>query len=262
MHRRFIQSHEQAYLKTDAGPAHAKSGSRFRSRSVLSDSYHPSLKGTFAGGGDAGYVHQVKATRRRKWPLSSARADEGARRFGKGRRFITVNAGACVVENLATAEVGVNAGCATGSLSIPPAMMQGVVDGSLLRPPDSGSPIPRQTWKFRRLDPADYPTKIVQPAFEVMRRFRNFRAAWIYGLMDAPPPPALPAYRLLVLMDPRDAAVFHELRMVMGVAMPDVATVEMALALEQDPAEVASLFRQAAPFYVAHDFEPPPDVKA
>ena len=41
--------------------------------------------------------------------------------------------------------------------------------------------------KCNIVNPADYPTHLIQPAFEIMRRHKNFRAAWVLSRITTEP---------------------------------------------------------------------------
>lgn len=190
---------------------------------------------------------------------SPQRADEGAQKFAKGQKLITVKgSGRSVLESLGKSKkwACVNPGCATGSLSIPPEMMLAVADGSLLQPRSIPAMGPTN---FTTLDPATYPTKIIQPAFEFMRRYPNFRAAWLFGKDPTPEMPK--GYHMMVLMEPRDPQILHELILVVELAQEGVRTVNVAC-MRGDAAQVAENFRMAVPFYRAPDYDRPVDPQA
>jgi len=85
--------------------------------------------------------------------------------------------------------------------------------------PGTDPPGEREHGKLKILNPADYPTDLIQPVFELLRRHKNFRAAWIFGATDAKPQPASGrGYQLLLLMEPRDAVIFHDLNMTVAAA--------------------------------------------
>lgn len=70
----------------------------------------------------------------------------------------------------------INLNCKTGSVYLPPSMMRDVADGSALKPTE---PCEEVSQTLRIIDPADYPTYLMQPVFEILRQHRNFRAAWV-----------------------------------------------------------------------------------
>ncbi len=150
----------------------------------------------------------------------------------------------------------VNKGCSTGSLVIPPDLMRALADGTALAPRAMSSGEAKQV-TLTILNPADYPTNLVQPVFEVIRKHKNFRAAWIFGPPASASPSARKVYYLLILMDPRDSILFHDLNMVVQAARSDSFDVEMSLADEKNPQYIASVFKQASPFYVAVDYVKP-----
>jgi hypothetical protein len=151
----------------------------------------------------------------------------------------------------------INKFCATGAITIPPNLMRDLADGSALRPLPPGE---RLHDPLQKLDPADYPTNLIQAAFEFMRRHRNFRAAWIFrpGAGEPEPEPVNGhRYQLLFLMDPRDERVFHDLNLVAQASLGKTDQVRLGLLDEADTAFIARAFREAQPFYVAADYHPP-----
>ena len=150
-----------------------------------------------------------------------------------------------------------NKGCSTGSLVLPPELMRDLANGKALAPTEmSGGETKNLTLTI--LDPADYPTNLVQPVFEVMRKHSQFRAAWIFG----PPAGEAPtgqakSYYLLVLMEPRDAGLFHDLNIVAQATRSSGFEVNLSLANEQDGPYITSVFKQARPFYLAAGYTPP-----
>ena len=163
-----------------------------------------------------------------------------------------------VLEILGKAELRavLNKSCATGQVTIPVNLMRDLADGSALTPAPGDGPPERALLK--KLDPADYPTDLIQPTFEFMRRHKNFRAAWILGFAEAEPEPADGhGYHLLFLMDPRDDGVFHDLNLIVQAAHAKTDDVRLGLLGEKDANYIAKVFREAAPFYIAADFRPP-----
>ena len=150
-----------------------------------------------------------------------------------------------------------NKGCTTGEITLPPALLRDLADGSALKPLGLGGDGPKEQLKLKILNPADYPTFLIQSVFDLFRKHGNFRAAWILTLRaPKPQPPALLPYYLLVLMDPRDEVLFHDFNLVAQSAR-EKHEVSINLADEQNPAYLAGLFRKLRPFYVAADYRPP-----
>jgi hypothetical protein len=154
-----------------------------------------------------------------------------------------------------------NQACATGSIVVPPDLMRDLANGRALEPivPDK-----QMHGALTILDPADYPTDLIQPLFELMRQHAQFRAAWVFAFPSAEKPPASrPRYQLLILMDPRDEVIFHDLNMTLSAAERDEEAAKTGLGLidETDAAYIAELFRQAPAFYIAADYRRPPGAK-
>jgi hypothetical protein len=151
--------------------------------------------------------------------------------------------------------MSVNFGCSTGDISLPPQSLLKLAGGAAFNPP----PDNKETERLRldKVDPADYPTALVQAVFEFCRQHGQFRAVWIFTRGTAgPPASARKPYFLLVLMEPRDAALFHDFLLVAKSVSREYG-VNLSLTASNAPELVADLFRQAQPFYVAAGYQPP-----
>ena len=149
----------------------------------------------------------------------------------------------------------VNLSCSTGAMNIPYELMRDLANGTALKPLDLDRE-DEQEVKLQILNPADYPTDLIQPVFEVVRRYPNFKALWVFGKVGELPAGAKRIYHLMVLMEPRDEVIFHELNMVQADA-GKAYNVQLALLHETDLASTAKYFQEAAPFYVATGYRPP-----
>jgi hypothetical protein len=149
-----------------------------------------------------------------------------------------------------------NKACATGTIVVSPELMRDLASGKALKPLPMGAGETKQV-TLSILNPADYPTSLIQPIFELVRKHRNFRAAWVFGPPAGAAPTPKKVYYILVLMDPRDQALFHDFNMVVQAASGTTYQAEMSLADEKDSPHIATLFKQAPPFYVATDYRPP-----
>jgi hypothetical protein len=155
--------------------------------------------------------------------------------------------------NLAMA---VNKGCSTGDISLPPQSLIRLASGAAFNPPpldDKGS----ERLQLDKLNPADYPTDLVQAVFEFCRQHGRFRAVWIFSRgIAGQPAAARKAYYILVLMEPRDATLFHDFNLV-AKSVSQEYEVNLSLTESNAPECIADLFRQAQPFYMAADYQPP-----
>lgn len=157
--------------------------------------------------------------------------------------------------NLAMA---VNMGCSTGDISLPPQSLLKLASGAAFQPVPDG---PAEQLTLDKVAPADYPTDLVQAMFEVFRRHHQFRAAWIFTrTIPGQPAPARKPYYVMIFMQPRDEAVFHDFSLV-AKSVNQEYEVNLSLTPADTPECVADIFRQAPPFYVAADYQPP-DVSA
>jgi hypothetical protein len=152
--------------------------------------------------------------------------------------------------------LAINHGCATGSITLPPKTLCDVADATALQPLGMSSGRTEHL-VLNKIDPADYPTDLLQAVFELFRKYRNFRAAWIFTRTVAgQPTPKFVPYYLLVLMAPRDEAIFHDFNLVAQAARGQ-HELNLSHADEHDTAYLATLFQQATPFYQAADYQPP-----
>ena len=150
--------------------------------------------------------------------------------------------------------------CTTQELGLSPALMSDVADGSALAP-DTGPLVPQEA-SVKVLDPADYPTNLMQPTFELLRKHPNFRAAWIFERHEEEPSAeAGHVYHFILLMAPRDMVIFNDLKIVVQAALTVGDDARIVCVDENETALLATLWQQAAPFYTAPDYVRPPDAK-
>jgi len=195
---------------------------------------------------------------------SEARALEGLKKAKvKPRTFMPAEMRALdVLAMLGKLELSmtVNKGCATGSITLPPKTLRVLADGSAFGPQHDDSEGEQLT--LNRINPADYPTNLLVPVFEFLRQHKQFRAAWIFTrIMAGQPSPVHRPYYLLAFMEPRDSALFNDLCMVAHAARGK-HEVNTSLTESNRPEVIASLFRQAQPFYVAADYQQPATLPA
>lgn len=150
-----------------------------------------------------------------------------------------------------------NKSCQPGSFTMPPNLLRDLVSGAVFEP--IGDEGPERERRFLFIDPADYPTEVVQPIFEVLRRHANFRGAWFFGSPEPSEKAGRTRYELLVLMDPRDPTIFHELNLVAQNTGSKTAEVHLGHLPADDPAQLEAFMEQAPPpFYAAPDFKGKP----
>lgn len=142
-----------------------------------------------------------------------------------------------------------NKGCSTGEVWLPANLLRDVADGSVFRPLPSNGP---RNMNLTLIPPADYPTDLVQAAYEVFRQHRNFRAAWIFTRDDQPA-----TYFLIVLMEPRDQTQLHDLRLVVQSIGGREHSVLTEAVNEQSAEHIAAMFKCGPPFYLAPDYPAP-----
>jgi hypothetical protein len=148
-----------------------------------------------------------------------------------------------------------NRGCTTGEVTLPAELLCDLADGSIFRPTGPGETI---QMAVQTLDPADYPTDLIQRAFEFIRKHPAFRAAWVFRLPARPPGTGgPPKYQLLFLMSPRNQTLFHDLNLALNCSPPEGLAFEIGTVHEHDTVQIMTVFAKAQPFYLAPDFQRP-----
>lgn len=192
---------------------------------------------------------------------SEARADDFVKRNFQRRTYsVAAMPAKQMLEILGKADASaiVNHGCSTGGLIIGADLMRALASGEALEPGPMGNPEGPRRLRFQVVNPADYPTNLVQALFEVFRKHANFKAAWIFTRKeDQPAPDGRKKFYIMVLMNPRDPVLHHDMSIV-AVAGAEAAgcEVETSLTDENNFEETALLFRKSHPFYVAPDYRP------
>ena len=149
-----------------------------------------------------------------------------------------------------------NKGCATGEIAIKADLIRDLASGKVFEPTEADAS-QHKTGTVTALGPADYPTEVVQLAFEFMRRHKHFRAAWVWGVKVA----GRPGYAVGAVMEPRDAGLFHDLNLAVHAGhSPDYETF-LVLLDEASPPGHRQMMEQSLPFYTAPDYLRPPEAK-
>ena len=145
-----------------------------------------------------------------------------------------------------------NKGCSTGTFVLPPDMMRDLASGEALKPANATGERVEHT--LRTVEPADYPTDLIQPLFETLRCDGKFRAAWVFRKSE-PTLKAAMHYMLMVVMNPRDAGLEHHFRIVLANTNQSPNEASATFVDENDAACIAVLLKAGPPFYRAPDFE-------
>jgi hypothetical protein len=151
----------------------------------------------------------------------------------------------------------VNKACATGSMLIPPDLMRDLASGKAFESPPmhSGHAKERRSWIVR---PENYPTELVQAAFEFLRQHRQFRVVFLFTDTPHPPPTDKPKYCFAVHMAPEDDVLFHDLNLAIAAGNQNKFEFELS---PTDTATVGQMFQIGVPFYTAPDYQPPATAK-
>lgn len=145
-----------------------------------------------------------------------------------------------------------NSGCATGAFVMPPDLMRDLASGVALQPKPI-APRGSEERTFRVIDPADYPTDLIQPLFECLRRHREFLAAWVLRRPD-PTAEGGTWYEFILLMQPRNEEIVHDFNLVLASSFEPPDAVSFGLIDENDDAYIKAFVSAAAPFYSSPGF--------
>ncbi len=145
-----------------------------------------------------------------------------------------------------------NKGCSTGAFILPPDMMRDLASGEAFKPTVPTGKTEEFTLKI--VEPADYPTDLIQPLFETLRRDRKFRAAWVFRKPE-PTAEAGTRYMFMVVMNPRDEVLEHDFRIVLANTNQPPNEASATFVDESDAACIAVLLKAGRPFYRAPDFK-------
>ena len=149
--------------------------------------------------------------------------------------------------------------CASGEVELPFNLMRDIASGKALQAAKTN--LEQRQAELKPIGPADYPTDLLQPVFEILRRHPNYRAAWIFQHVEGTPrAPGGRHYQILVHMEPRDGDIHRDLQLVLATSCADWDEADSGFLPEDNPAYLASVWRTAKPFYVATDHRPPPGV--
>ena len=158
----------------------------------------------------------------------------------------------CAMLGAMNFELLLNKSCRTGELQVNGEFLRDLANGKALQA--SPKPAEKRVFKLYAIDPADYPTTVVQAAFEKMRQHSAFRAGWLLAQETE----AGLVHCVMALVNPASEQLRHELNLVVQLAHEEKALEVNVTALEpDDPENVASAFRQfPETFYLAPGFDP------
>lgn len=186
---------------------------------------------------------------------SCERADEGMEKGGVPPNTYLPAAMPAVqileILGRASLRAALNLSCSTGTITLPPDLLRDLASGEALGAKPATQTGTREEGTVQSIDPADYPTDLVQRLFESLRKYPQFRAAWIFTLPEEKRASAGARYQVLVLMDPRDDAAYNDLRLVAATKAQGEDDVALGLLDETDSAALKKLYASAEPFYRA-----------
>ena len=141
----------------------------------------------------------------------------------------------------------INPACRTNSVYLDQSAVRQLGDGSILR----GGTDERRDGTVERLDPADFPTNLVQALFTFLKQRPAVRAAWI--LREMKPAGSPPGY-VFVLSIEGDATVLEqEFRVVASATCPRDLDYGVAV-LNETNAALTQFTAQITPFYARPDY--------
>jgi hypothetical protein len=146
-------------------------------------------------------------------------------------------------------DVAVNPGCRDGSIRIGHKTVQKLADGSVfatVKEQDRGT--------VKVIEPAEYPTALIQPVFQYLRDRPEVRAAWLFRHETSAAAKNFYVCGLLLTGDVKP--VENDLIMIAKAARaPD--TDFGVTVLDPNVPALADIMARFTPFYAAPDFRPP-----
>ncbi len=224
--------------------------------------YHPEMEGLVEIRQGSGFQFLVwqHPERGLQVPLftSEKRALESLDKLGANRQpsCMALIPGTVLFASLAGQKYGVviNPGCSTGEIFLDLKTVRSLADGSLLKP---GAPAPLHAGRVSLVDPAEYPTGLVQPVFRFLTGQENVRAAWIFQEQPTPTPGRLPTgpggYVIGLLVDGDPAPVMHDFSLVVSGLGDAPSPIGLTVLSSEDPVQ-ADLMKRFPAFYAAPDF--------
>src|SRR5262249_20565074 len=110
--------------------------------------------------------------------------------------------------------------------------------------------------RMRIVPAAEFPTDLVQAAFEMLRKHRQFRAAFVLiNLPEVTPAPGQPRkYNFGLVLEPKAQVLSHDLSMTIAGACGKEYNFEISLL---DAETTLKMFQAGTPFFMATDYQPP-----
>jgi hypothetical protein len=149
-------------------------------------------------------------------------------------------------------KVAINVRSGIGQIMMNENSVRKIADGSIL---ETGRNSPTQNGAVQALEPADYPTNLVQPLFQFLRGRTEVRAAWIFRQVT-PDPSAPPCYVIGLLMPQESDAVKQDVAIICKTSCPPPSSFGVTTLNPQEPV-MAAVLKQFQPFYAAPDFQWP-----
>lgn len=222
--------------------------------------YHPEMDGIMkvAQGDQFNFTVWENSETGRSIPLftSLERVDEALKNIGAPEDQYTVAEmkGLWLFDVLAKQpdQFVLNPACSTGCVYLDTNAARMLADGTILRPVETKG----MQRRSKIVDPADYPTDLLQPAFRFLRQQPDVLAAWLFEDAD-PPNPALKYYCVALLIQGQNARqIEQDLAVVIRESQPENWHFAMSLLDPKSPG-TAQILAQYVPFYAAPHFHPP-----
>jgi hypothetical protein len=218
--------------------------------------YHPEMDGTMeVGEGDQITVTFWKNGDEQVIPVftSGERAQQALRAIGqKGQPWCLAEIGGDALFKILQSyhmKVVINPACPSGEMHLDANAVQKLADGSILQP--TAGTLECQG-VARPVDPADYPTDLLQALFEFLRSREDVQAAWI---LETQPEPGDPDRQYVFALLAVDAG--EELEQDFIVVAQNVRSREASygvMLLDPRLATHAKIIARISPFYAAPGF--------
>lgn len=222
--------------------------------------YHPEIMGTMSlKNGDQGPKFVVwKGAEGLRIPIftSIERANEACKKIGaRDKQYALAEMNGQQLFALLSSQkysVMINPACGPATTHLDTNAIKMLADGSILKPIDDG---PRREGKVVIVDPADYPTDLLQPLFFFLRNRKEVKAAWLFREADLPPDSKVSYVFVLKVVGNAEKLKQDFAVVATGAAPPDVEFGVTTLDAANKP--LVAITAKATPFYAAPGFKSP-----
>ena len=223
--------------------------------------YHPEIMGTMSlKSGDQGPKFVVwKGSEGPRIPIFSSieRANEACKKIGaRDKQYALAEMNGQQLFALLSSQkypIMINPACGPATTYLDNNAIKMLADGSILEPVQKRGP--QKEGKVVIVDPADYPTDLLQPLFFFLRNRKEVKAAWLFREADLPEESKTSYVFVLKVVGDAEKVKQDFGVVATGAAPPNIEFGVTTLDPKNGP--LVAITSKATPFYAAPDFKAP-----